>query len=677
MVWPHSQDYNEAVQDPASCFADDDLRGGRVMTNNLGLPMPCSGNFADVYEVRSPAGGRWAVKCFTRQVPGLRERYAAISAYLRQARLRFMVDFQYLEQGIHVGGQWYPALKMDWVEGLLLNQFVRQHLDRPAMLEALADLWARLARRLRRAGVAHGNLQHGNILLVQGRDEKHLAVKLIDYDGMFVPALSRAPSGEVGHPNYQHPLRIQHGIYNAEVDRFPLLVIYTAIRAVIAGGRPLWDRYDNGDNLLFRQQDLEAPSKSALFYELLKSDDPSVRALAEKLIDATRKPVDQTPLLDEFFSTGKDPPDGGDPNRWASPTEAEAPENTFAPPQSDMDRVHRHIRRRLGRRIIASLLVVVLLAGLVAVIVLIANNTPRDSAPGPVFARTDISVTKKSVPSEVATLNKLSLSRVGGFDWAGYHGLGIGTTTADDHARITVNGTHYRSALGMHPNPNNSNSQLKFRLRGLKAQVFRSSVAVDDSSGGGSSTALTFYVLGDGKTLWTSKQAQQPHTAQECSINVVGIEMLELQVNCPGPHNGAAAVWLDPSVTTALTKTELEEYLRTKPYPSDLRIVAVIDGTDHLRITPTEARWEHVSWTHPTDIKMNGIEWNPQNAPVMKQMGIAQLLGRPMEDLSKVRMKKIRGRGRAELYPGKDLVTVVFDDPEPGSDTYEVILTFD
>jgi hypothetical protein len=49
MGWPLSQDYNEAVQSPARNFADPDLCQGKAATNALGLPMPCSGNFADVY----------------------------------------------------------------------------------------------------------------------------------------------------------------------------------------------------------------------------------------------------------------------------------------------------------------------------------------------------------------------------------------------------------------------------------------------------------------------------------------------------------------------------------------------------------------------------------------------------------------------------------------------------
>jgi formylglycine-generating enzyme required for sulfatase activity len=301
MGWPLSQDYNEAIQSPQLCCADADLRAGRVAVNRLGLPLPRSGNFADVYEVLSPDGGRrWAVKCFTRQVPGLRERYAAVSAHLRRARPRFAVDFQFLEQGIRVAGRWYPALKMEWVEGLLLNEFVRDALDKPPLLEALADLWVRLAHRLRRAGLAHGDLQHGNVLLVPGRDERHLALKLIDYDGMWVPALAGSPSGEVGHPAYQHPRRLREATYSAEVDRFPLLVVYVAVRALVAGGRPLWDRYDNGDNLLFRERDLRSPRDSALFRDLVRLPDPEVRRLADRLSRAVYKPPDQVPLLEEL-----------------------------------------------------------------------------------------------------------------------------------------------------------------------------------------------------------------------------------------------------------------------------------------------------------------------------------------------------------------------------------------
>ncbi len=300
MAWPHSQDYNEAVQSPRVNFSDPELRAGQAATDALGIPRPCSGNFADVYQVES-SGTRWAVKCFTRQVAGLGERYAAVSAHLRRADLPFTVDFQYLEQGVRTRGAWYPVVKMRWVEGLTLNEFVRANVDRPALLEALGQIWLRMAVRLREANLAHGDLQHGNVLLVPGSTPQSLKVKLIDYDGMWVPALAGRPSGEVGHPAYQHPQRQREGTYSREVDRFPLLLVACALRCLAEGGRPLWERYDNGDNLLFQASDLQAPAESPLFGELKRLQDPLARALAARLFEACHRPLEQTPLLQELL----------------------------------------------------------------------------------------------------------------------------------------------------------------------------------------------------------------------------------------------------------------------------------------------------------------------------------------------------------------------------------------
>src|SRR5262245_45710961 len=302
MSLPLSQDYNEAIQDPRHSFCDPELCAGEAALNALGLPMPRSGNFADVYEFRCPqTGNTWALKCFTRHVSGLQMRYAEISEHLTAANLPFTVDFTYLHQGIRVRSEWYPLLKMRWVEGFTLNEFVRNHLDKPQALDLLCQLWVRLARRLREANVAHADLQHGNVLLVQGRKEGALSVKLIDYDGMWVPTLASTPSGEVGHPAYQHPQRLREGTYSPEVDRFPHLVIYTALRALQLGGRTLWEKYDNGDNLLFRETDLRSPRESALFRELIRLDTGEVRMLADRLSRAAAGPLDKVPLLDELL----------------------------------------------------------------------------------------------------------------------------------------------------------------------------------------------------------------------------------------------------------------------------------------------------------------------------------------------------------------------------------------
>ena len=69
----------------------------------------------------------------------------------------------------------------------------------------------------------------------------------------------------------------------AKAARFPLLVIYCAVRGLLAGGRGLWERYDNGDNLLFREADLRSPRGSALVWELVRLNDPELRLLVDAL----------------------------------------------------------------------------------------------------------------------------------------------------------------------------------------------------------------------------------------------------------------------------------------------------------------------------------------------------------------------------------------------------------
>src|SRR5882724_7843676 len=291
MAWPQSQDYNEAIQNARTCFKDTELSKGQAVTNPLGMPLPCSGNFADVYQVHCPqTNSRWAVKCFTRGNPAaLAQRYAQIDQHLQQAKLPFTVGFRYLEEGIRIRNQWHPVLKMQWIEGFTLNHFIRENLDKPGVLEALLQIWVRMAKRLREAELAHADLQHGNVLLVPGNTASSLAVKLIDYDGMWVPALAGQKSGEVGHPAYQHTKRLYEGTYSKEVDRFPLLVVATALRCLRVVGRPLWEKFDNGDNLLFREADLAAPERSPLFAELEKVQD----AQAQLLIQAVRQGCDR------------------------------------------------------------------------------------------------------------------------------------------------------------------------------------------------------------------------------------------------------------------------------------------------------------------------------------------------------------------------------------------------
>ncbi|HEX5268927.1 MAG TPA: hypothetical protein VFW33_00505 [Gemmataceae bacterium] len=407
MGWPLSQDYNEAVQNPAVNCADPDLRRGRVATNALGLPLPCSGNFADVYQLRGPDGTRWAVKCFTREVPGRARRYEAISAHLRRAKLPFTVDFTYLEKGILVAGRWYPVLKMEWVEGLTLNQFVSRAADKPATLETLLPIWARMGAYLRGAQVAHADLQHGNVLLVPGGAGKSLSLKLVDYDGMWVPALAGSKSGEVGHPAYQHPRRVREEAYCREVDRFPLLLVATALRALKTDGRDLWERYNNGDNLLFTEADLQAPTKSRLFLDLLRSTDPLTAELARQTIEALRGGLESAQLLDALMPGAPGPPKSTSV-RVANPPppRREGPEAP-APPVIDKPIIRLPESVRRGRRGVkwrlawAAGLAALALVTATTVVVVTQSNTAGPKPVAPPHPQPPLTLTPEALKSEL------------------------------------------------------------------------------------------------------------------------------------------------------------------------------------------------------------------------------------------------------------------------------------
>ena len=136
---------------------------------------------------------------------------------------------------------------------------------------------------------------------------------------MWVPALAGRKSGEVGHANYQHPQRLRDGTYSLEVDRFPLLLVATAMRALKAD-KGLWAKYDNGDNMLFKETDLAAPGRSELFEELSSLPDPGLVMLAAQVRAALKGSLESAALLEEAMpeTKGAPAPSAKRPSKLAS-----------------------------------------------------------------------------------------------------------------------------------------------------------------------------------------------------------------------------------------------------------------------------------------------------------------------------------------------------------------------
>jgi len=291
-AYPFGSEYQEALQNTARCFKDPVLAGGSPITDALGLPKPISGNFASVFTIRAADGKRWAVKCFTRYVADQEVRYQRISETLADVDKPWRVAFEYVPEGILCRGKWYPILKMEWIEASGLIPFIEKHLWQPPVLADLASKFAQMVRDLEKVRVAHGDLQHGNLLVTPTRD-----LKLIDYDGMYVMGLSQLGASENGHANYQSPSRTMSN-WGENLDYFSSWLIYGSLVALTIDPM-LWTllHKDGDEALLFHKEDFIDPANSRALVLLSQCVDGRLKALGEVLAPIMSHEFANVPVL--------------------------------------------------------------------------------------------------------------------------------------------------------------------------------------------------------------------------------------------------------------------------------------------------------------------------------------------------------------------------------------------
>ncbi|MBC8003019.1 MAG: hypothetical protein H7X97_10575 [Opitutaceae bacterium] len=176
-----------------------------------------------------------------------------------------------------------------------MNQFVEEvYKEKETMLKLAAD-WRVLMDTLRKYKLAHGDLQHGNIMITP---EKQF--RLVDYDGMYAPVFGRGKAPELGHINFQHPRRTGD-FYDETLDNFSAMIVFTSFRA-LAAEPDLFQKFYTGDNLIFLSADFKAPMQSPLLTRLKKSPDPIVNQLAEVIEKSCIGPVEAVPDFGELMT---------------------------------------------------------------------------------------------------------------------------------------------------------------------------------------------------------------------------------------------------------------------------------------------------------------------------------------------------------------------------------------
>jgi hypothetical protein len=288
-TWPDLTEYHEALQHPDLSLGDPELQKSQIEKDRFGMPKPATGGNAVVYKA-TEGQNTWAVRCFLRPISDHAERYAAISKHLQKNKAAHCTKFFYLADGLRIKGGTFPIVKMAWVQGQHFHAYVEGVLDQPKELAKVREKFRVLVQEIERAKFAHGDLQHGNIL-VQGNE-----LLLIDYDGMWVPALIGRKATELGHRAYQHPRRSEND-YGPFLDRFSALVIYLSLRALEID-RKLWDQYHTGDNLIFVREDFNEPGKSPVWGDLAALGNPDVSYLAGVLAAMTTRSLKDLPRLE-------------------------------------------------------------------------------------------------------------------------------------------------------------------------------------------------------------------------------------------------------------------------------------------------------------------------------------------------------------------------------------------
>ena len=293
MTYPLISEYVEAVRNAEDNF--DKLRNLRPVTDDNGNPVMTSGNFAVVFKMRDEKNDKlYAVKCFLKDQPNRAENYRMIAEELEFVSSSFLTKFQYLDNELFVDsanadGEEFPILLMDWVEGTNLDQYIRQHLRDSYQLHLLAYQFSRLALWLMPQPFAHGDLKPDNIMV---REDGTMV--LIDYDGMFVPAM-KGQKEEMGSPDFRHPARTEE-TFNEHIDDFSLASILLSLR-VIAEEPALLEKYGAADRLLFSEKDYRAIHDCQLLKDIFPSECPEVNTLVGLFIIA----LTQSDLSDVSF----------------------------------------------------------------------------------------------------------------------------------------------------------------------------------------------------------------------------------------------------------------------------------------------------------------------------------------------------------------------------------------
>lgn len=286
MIYPTIAEYKEAILSAGDNF--ETLNQLRPVIGSDGEPIMTSGNFAVVFKMKDEYTGKFhAVKCFIKEQEGRAESYNKIVEELEFVNSPYFSQIRYLDKELFVDSNSaqeteFPVLLMDWEDGIPLDKYLRNHIDNQYELSLLAYQFSRLAMWLMQQPFAHGDLKPDNILVKEDG-----TLVLVDYDGMYVPAMNGELRRELGSPDFQHPSRTERS-FDEHIDDFSITSILLSLKAIAL--RPdLLEKYGAQDRLLLSEKDYRSIDSCNLLKEIYPSDDSELNVLVSLFTIALEK----------------------------------------------------------------------------------------------------------------------------------------------------------------------------------------------------------------------------------------------------------------------------------------------------------------------------------------------------------------------------------------------------
>ena len=275
MQYPLISEYVRAIQDASSNL--DKLAHLVPVLDDHGEPYRSSGAFAVVFKMKDEQTGKcYALKCFTEEQEGRAEAYRQIADELEFVDSSYITSVKYLEKEIFVDSSCeedeFPVLLMDWIDGETMETYIAENYQDNYAMAMLCYRFCKMAAWLRSQPFAHGDIKPDNIMV---RPDGSLT--LVDYDGMFVPAMKGQKSPTIGTKDFSHPLRTVDD-FDETIDDFALASIALSLKAISL--KPsLLDEYGAADRLLFSVNDYNKLCKINLWKKLSKIKNMEIKKL--------------------------------------------------------------------------------------------------------------------------------------------------------------------------------------------------------------------------------------------------------------------------------------------------------------------------------------------------------------------------------------------------------------